>query len=269
MKIARFIPLMMFLGGAHAEDPQGGVALPPSTAPFPGVERDAVRAQKLMEGPAWLGFNVSKPDDSTRAHLPDLPAGMGFVIQSVEAKGPAEKAGLRALDVVWKFGDQFLVNEGQLAVLLRQKHAGDVVSLAVFRSGKAMDIPLTVGAFPVNRPLPMGPVENAMLREDDGVITRIINRENRTASLAVEDGKASLKRIPDGKGYELEITDATGELIFNGNLPPNCDVTAVPEAWRGRVKALRRGLDVALDGRMESVRPPRPRVVPPPDRPEE
>ncbi|MGC4013272.1 MAG: PDZ domain-containing protein [Luteolibacter sp.] len=273
MKFSRVIlPLALILGGIHAaepEKPEGGAPLP-STAPFPGPELRPGSNQKGLEGqgPAWLGFNVSKPDESTRAHLPELPAGMGFVIQSVEPKGPAERAGLRALDVVWKFGDQLLINESQLAVLLRMKHPGDVVSLALFRGGKAMDVDLTIGAYPINRPLPMGPVESVMMREEEGVITRIINLESRTASLKLDDGQAALKQIPDGKGYELQILDASGDVVFNGNLPPNCDVAAVPEAWRGRVKVLRRGLDNALGGGMESVRPPRPRVVPPLPQPE-
>ncbi|MFD0894243.1 PDZ domain-containing protein [Luteolibacter ambystomatis] len=291
MKLVRFIlPIALLLSGTRAAEPperaQADEKAPAvSTAPFPGTGIETPRPAgsgedtgaptpdtarlglgkpgDTVQGPAWLGFSLAKPDETTRSHLPDLPLGMGFTIQAVEAKGPAALAGLQPLDVIWKFGDQFLVNESQLAVLLRQKHPGDTVNLALFRSGRALELPVIIGSYPLNRPLPIGPVENVLMREDDGLVTRIINRESRTASLALDDGRASLKRIADGKGYELRIIDATGELVFNGNLPADCDVSAVPEAWRIRVKALRRGLDNALDGRMESVRPPRPRVIPP------
>lgn len=296
MKPVRFIlPIALLLSGTHAAEPpervQGAEKAPApstaplSTAPFPGMEiprpagsgedtgaptPDSTRLGlglakpgEVAQGPGWLGFNLSKPDETTRAHLPDLPVGMGFTVQSVEAKGPAALAGLLPLDVIWKFGDQFLVNESQLTVLLRQKRPGDTVNLSLFRSGRPLELPVIVGAYPLNRPLPIGPVENVLMREEDGLVTRIINRESRTASLSIDDGRASLKRIADGKGYELRILDATGELVFNGNLPSDCDVSAVPEAWRMRVRALRRGLDNALDSRMENVRPPRPRVIPP------
>lgn len=264
MRILSIISLMAWCGSLQAAEPvvptPEGQNPPVSTAPFPGPE---IRTPSKLEGPAWLGFQVIRPDESTRAHLPDLPAGMGFVIRSVDPKGPAETSGLRPLDVVWKFGDQYLVNEGQLAVLLGQKKPGDVVTISLFRSGRQMEIPLSIGSFPLNQPLPIGPtVENYVMSEEGALPTRIINFGNRTASLQVEEGKASLKRVGEGGTYELEILDRNGEVIFNGSIGADGDLTAVPEAWRMRVRALRRGLDNAVSGRMDHVRQPRPRVLP-------
>lgn len=261
MRLSRFIPVVALLGSVYGAEPEATPST--STAPFPGDET-RLTPPNVVKGPVWMGFRVSKPDEATRAHLPELPQGIGFVIQSVEAKGPAETAGLKPLDVVWKFEDQLLVNEGQLAVLMRLKKVGDEVPLAVFRGGKEMEISLKIGAFPLNRPLAMGPnVEATVIPEESGMLTRIINREERTASLEVNDGKATLKRMADGKGYELEIRNVAEEIIFNGNLAANGNADAVPEVWRRRVYALRRGLDSAIDGRFEHVRPPRQRIVPP------
>ena len=87
---------------------------------------------------AWLGLEVSKPDETITAHLPDLPQGIGFVIRSIEKGGPAETAGLRDLDVICKFNDQLLVNESQLAALLRLANPGEEVKLTGFRAGKPL-----------------------------------------------------------------------------------------------------------------------------------
>ncbi|OYV05304.1 MAG: hypothetical protein CFE26_12285 [Verrucomicrobiales bacterium VVV1] len=253
MKLFPFIPLFALCLPAMAADP----------APLP-VDPPLVQPQKKLDGPPWLGFRVTKPDDTTRAHLPELPAGIGFVILSVDAKGPAEISGLQAKDVVWKFGDQMLVNEAQLVTLLRLKKPGEIVPLAVFRSGRSLEIPLTLGTFPLNRPLGIGPELDAAVIPGEGPRWYSTNPENRTATLVTDSGKAVLKRNSDGSGYELEIRDSEDALVFNGNLPANGDTAAVPETWRKRVCVVRKGLDNVLDGKMENVRPPRPRVVPVP-----
>ena len=253
MKASSFMILIGLLSPLRGEEP---AALP--------VEPALIPAQRPVEGPPWLGFRVAKPDEATRANLPDLPAGSGFVIQTIDAKGPAEASGLKPLDVVWKLGDQLLVNEAQLAVLLRLRKPGEVVPLSIFRSGRAMEVSLVLGAFPLNRPLGVGPELDITLMPGEGRRSYSVNPENRTASLTAEEGKAVLKRIADGSGYELEIRDASNALVFNGNLPADGDASAVPEAWRRRVCALRRGLDTLLDGKMETLRPPRPRIVPVP-----
>lgn len=253
MKLFPFIPLFALFLPVMAADP----------APVP-VGPPLVQPQKKLDGPPWLGFRVTKPDETTRAHLPELPAGIGFVILSVDSKGPAETSGLQAKDVVWKFGDQLLVNEAQLVTLLRLKKPGEVVPLAVFRSGRSLEIPLTLGTFPLNRPLGIGPELDAAVIPGEGPRWYSTNPENRTATLVTDGGKAVLKRNSDGSGYELEIRDSVDALVFNGNLPASGDTAAVPEAWRRRVCVVRRGLDNVLDGKMENVRPPRPRVVPAP-----
>jgi len=252
MKICRVIPLVALLGGSYAAEP---------VAPAPPIPGPAHLTQpKPMVGPAWLGFKVARPDDATRSRLPGLPVGMGFVIQSVDPKSPAESSGVRPLDVVWKFGDQMLVNEGQLGVLLRTKKPGDVVTLALFRNEQEMEVSLTLGAFPLNREAAAGPLMEQLLSPQGNGMARVIDHVSHTASLTDETGaKAALKRLTDGSGYELEIRNSAGEVVFNENLSADCDVSKVPEAWRGRVAALRKG----LDGSMESPRQPRPRVVPP------
>jgi S1-C subfamily serine protease len=98
---------------------------------LPAVKQPPIPGGLFPQAPrAWLGFHVSKPDESITAHLPALPPGIGFVIRLLGVGGPAENAGLRNFDVLWKFEDQMLVNEGQLAALLRLRKPGDEVRQA-------------------------------------------------------------------------------------------------------------------------------------------
>ena len=211
---------------------------------------------------AWLGLRVSKPDETVTAHLPSLPPGVGFLIKKIDAGGPAELAGLREFDLVWKLGDQILVNEGQLAALLRLSKPGDEISLATFRAGQSVDIKLKLGqAPPLEKPFAHELVEASILPGESIGPMRVVNVAEKSASYSAEDGRATIQR--EGEEYRVTILDPQEKVIFEGNFPPDDSFEKVPDGWRRRVFALRRGLDQTLNGRLGAVREPRPRVVPP------
>ena len=259
MHVSRVISLFALIGCVSVADeavmnsPQPPLPVPAPQKPLP-VPADAA---------PWLGLQVAKPDEATRAQLPSLPAGIGFIVRAVDAGSAAENCGLQPFDVLWKLEDQWLVNEGQFATLLRLRKPGESVALSVFRNGKPIEVKATLGAQPTSRALLAEPAIEAAVSPIEGtLLTRVINRETQTANLRVDDGSATLKRLENEAGYELEIRGAANEVIFSGNLPANGDMTNVPEAWQRRVGALRRGLDSALDGQIVPVRKPRPRLIP-------
>lgn len=211
---------------------------------------------------AWLGLQVAKPNAALTANLPTLPPGIGFVIRSVNAGGPGQAAGLQESDLVWKFGDQLLVNEGQLAALLRLEKPGTEITLAGFRDGKPLEVKVKLGeATAQQRAFPGDLVDSAILPGDCGSPMRVINVAERQASYATDEGRAVVRL--EGPLYKVKIQGPKDELVYEGDLPADGNLDSVPDAWRRRVLALRRGLDRALDGRMMPSRQPRPRVVPP------
>ncbi len=213
---------------------------------------------------AWLGLEVSRPDESITVHLPELPPGIGFVVRRINEGGPADDAGLREFDVLWKMGDQMLVNEGQLAALLRLSKPGDEVSISGFRAGKPMEVKLKLGEAPQTKhPFPSDLLDSAVLPGGEcGGPMRVFSISEKIASYTTDDGRAEIRR--DGALYKVKIQDPKGELIYVGELPENGSLDQVPGDWKRRVHALRRGLDHALEGHMMPPRQPRPRVVPPP-----
>lgn len=219
--------------------------------------------QTSQQPRAWLGLQVAKPDQSPTAHLSSLPPGIGFVIRSVNAGGPAQAAGLQASDQLWKLGDQILVNEGQLAALLRMAKPGAEITLAGFRDGKPLDVKLILGEAPVlKRKFPGELVESAILPGDCSSPMRVINVADRLASYSTDEGRVVVRL--EGTLYNVIINGPHDELVYQGDLPADGNLELIPESWRRRVHALRRGLDHALDGRMMPSRQPRPRVVAPP-----
>lgn len=224
---------------------------------------DDVSQIKPVAPRSWLGLEVSKPDAAITAHLPSLPPGIGFVVRSIDKDGPAAAAGLQELDILWRIGDQLLVNEGQLAVLLRLSKPGDEIKLAGFRSGKPLDITLKLGEVPASKiAFPGNLLDAAILPVECGGPMRVVNVSEKTASYTTDEGRAEVRR--DGPVYHVKINTPDGESIYEGNLPPNGSLEQIPAQWKRRVDALRRGLDHALDGRITPSRQPRPRVVPPP-----
>jgi hypothetical protein len=195
---------------------------------------------------AWLGVQLAKPDPSITAHLPELPTGMGFVVRKVDGGGPAEQCGMSDYDVVWKFGDQLLVNEGQLAALLRLHSPGDRVVLAGFRAGQAMDFQMTLGASPVrdaselSANIPPARVSAPVQSES----MRLVHVKERVASYTIEEGTIEVSKAP--LGYLVRITAADGSIIYQGAMAEDGDIAGLSSEWTRRAHALRRGLDHQL-----------------------
>lgn len=246
--VIAFLMLRAFSPAGEPDDFQG-----PPQIKFPVAPR------------VWLGLEVSKPDETITAHLPSLPPGIGFVVRLIEKDGPAEAAGLQELDVLWKIGDQMLVNEGQLAALLRLWKPGDEVTFAGFRAGKALEVKLKLGEAPERKhPFPDEMVDDAILPRDCRGPMRVtdISLPDRRARYSTDEGSAEVRK--DGEVYKVKIQGPKEEVIFEGEIPKEGSLDMIPEDWKRRVYALRRGLDHALEGRMMPNRQPRPRVVPPP-----
>lgn len=234
----------------------------PSKPPLPPLTTPRLPPLPHQAPQVWLGLQISKPDVAITAHLPSVPPGFGFVIKSIDDHGPAKQAGLQELDLLVKLGDQMLVNEAQLAALLRLSKPDDEILLSGFRAGKPFEVKLKLGTTPAGKPpFPRDLVDATILPEECGGPIRVVNIAERLATYATDDGRATVRR--EGDAYKVTIKGPKDELIFDGNLPPDGNLDTVPEAWRRRVSALRRGLDHALDGRVMRNRPPRPRVVPP------
>jgi hypothetical protein len=236
---------------------------PPPTIPGLPVSLPTPPAPSQTAPSAWLGLQVTKPDLSTTTQLPALPPGIGFIIQSINADGPAARAGLQEYDILWKIGDQMLVNEGQMAALLRLSKPGDDISLSAFRGGKPIEITAKLGEVPAtHKELPEEWVDSTLLPGECGGPMRVVNLAEKVAIYSNEEGQAEVRR--EGEAHYVKITGPDDAVIHEGPLASPEDQEKIPEAWKRRVFALRRGLDHAIDNRLMPLRQPRPRVVPPP-----
>ncbi len=229
-----------------------------------GVAGEAPQPPATYSRPpqAWLGLHVAKPDETTTSHLPLLPPGVGFVIDRLDEDGPAARAGLQKFDVLWKYRDQMLINEAQLATLLRHAKPGEKVELSAFRKGKPVTATLTLGEAPEGEDGFIGKVAESVMLPDEKTPMRVITYSpSREASFSTDEGRAVIRR--DGELYKVVIRSPENKVLYEGEFENGSDFRKVPRDWRRRVCALRRGLDHAMEDRTTPLRPPRPRVVPP------
>jgi hypothetical protein len=237
---------------------QTPVPIPQPTVPVP---QPPIPGLPTPTGRAWLGVKLDKVSPTMSAHIPGLPEGVGFLVTLVDADGPAEKVKLQPLDVIWKLGDQLLINEAQLATLLKMHKPGDEVELSLFRTGRLQVVKIQLGDLPSGRDGFRSELAENSILPSDGSPMRVVTFAERTATYSSDEGKAVLRRV--GDSYLVVITGPTNGIIFEGDVSQKWGMEALPQAWQRRVWSLKRGLDHAPQ-EMVPVRQPRPRVVPPP-----
>lgn len=95
---------------------------------------------------SYLGITYQPVDPLSTSGM-DLSVTYGVVIARVEPGSPAAKAGLQEGDVILAFNNQKLDEDALTALLVKHK-PGDVVTLTIWRSGKQLDLTVTLGARP-------------------------------------------------------------------------------------------------------------------------
>ncbi len=80
------------------------------------------------------------------AILNDVP--QGAYVQDVVAGGPAQKAGVKPGDIITKINKQAIDNESKLSEIVASSQIGSQLNLAIYRSGKEMNIAATLSDLP-------------------------------------------------------------------------------------------------------------------------
>jgi serine protease Do len=94
----------------------------------------------------WLGVvhHFLSPDEAKKMKLP----GKGTLVVKIAEGGPAEKAGIRAGDVITRFDNHPIDNEKALGDAVRRRDAGDKVNVVLRRDGKEIKLSVKLGAVP-------------------------------------------------------------------------------------------------------------------------
>jgi serine protease Do len=96
---------------------------------------------------ARLGVSI-QPIDQSLARSFHLDAPAGALVAKVDPDSAAERAGLKAGDVILEYNNANLVDAGQLSAAVAMASPGESVNLKVWRDGKTIDLTAKLGAVP-------------------------------------------------------------------------------------------------------------------------
>ena len=92
-----------------------------------------------IQGPSWLGIRMQEVTAENVKEL-KLPAERGVLVTRVVKDSPAEKAGLKANDVITEFDGQRVESVMALERMVHEVPAGRSVSITVWRDGGAQTL---------------------------------------------------------------------------------------------------------------------------------
>jgi hypothetical protein len=208
-------------------------------------------------GEGRLGVFAQKPS-ATLAEQLDLPHGQGVVIERVQPDSPADRAGLKAHDVLLELNGKTVPDDAQaLARQVRELKADTPVDAVVLRKGKretikglklpeasapapafaAFNFAQTAPAMPPMAPLPPNPnFQPGMPPGAAGGVLLTTFRTGDRFTTRYQEGSLVITvtgTVADGKAKlgEIHVQDA-------GKGEDYSSVDKVPERYRDKVKTL-------------------------------
>lgn len=167
------------------------------------------RAAPEQSVPAWggmeppkvmIGINMDEPAEALRKNY-DLKQGEAIFVQRVIEGLPAEKAGLKANDIITEIDGRKPVNQEVLREILSGKEPGDTVKFTVLRKGGDETVRVTLEKYDVEKlgvnQMPQGMNWPAMGDHKD--LTKEAEQAMREA-MRQGGGQFRSFRLPDGDG---------------------------------------------------------------------
>jgi len=194
--------------------------------------------------PGWMGLKVDQVTPEIADALGMKPADgalpAGSIISKVFDDGPAAKAGLRVGDVILRFDDRQPTDERDLLRTIVAAQPGQVVKLAVWRTGREFEVKPTIIEWPrqqwdrLNAPIETTPVEPA-IPPNLGLNLAEVTDEVR-AKYGLEQGQTGV--LVAGVMANTDAADrglATGDVILRVQDQP----VASPQAVQAVIDAVR------------------------------
>lgn len=145
MKLVRILGLALVIVGLVAAAAVYAPRALGQNATVMRVPEDAALAQVFTWGGGQIGVSV-RDVDKADVEREKLAGQWGAVIEDVRSGSPAEKAGLKAGDVVIEYDGERVRSARQLTRLVQETPEGRAVKAAVMRAGKRIDVEITPDA---------------------------------------------------------------------------------------------------------------------------
>ncbi|MGB0134741.1 DegQ family serine endoprotease [Dokdonella sp.] len=140
-----------------------------------------------------IGVQIQNVDRDSAKAL-GLPRSGGALVNSVTAGGAAEKAGVRIGDVILAFDGAEVVSSSDLPPMVGLTPPGTRSELEVFRNGKTLMIPVTVGELPKDVAATVAAAPKVAPANKLGILVEDLTAEQRK-QLGLKDEGVVITRI--------------------------------------------------------------------------
>lgn len=172
--------------------------------------------QKVSRG--WLGVTIQNIDRNTSRAL-GLDEPRGALVAEVTPDDPADKAGIKAGDVILAIDDQPVEDPGDLTRKIGQLDPGKRVKLTIWRDNKKKNIQVTLGERDTQRLTRESAPDKESPQGELGLSLRKPTRQEASA-LGFDSPRGLLvtQVNPDSKAHRSDIVP--GDLILQANGQP-------------------------------------------------
>jgi len=216
-----------------------GFAIPINSAKK--VIGDLIEGKKITYG--WVGVVIQSMTDDLKKHF-GITGESGVLISQVIKDSPAEKAGLKAGDIIIEFSGNKIKGAKDLVVNITHIPVGESVKLAVLRDNVKINLSVKIGEAPTEdeasgmkdrgetgeqqavekwRGLNVYPISQEMARrfsisQTDGVIVVSVDPGSQAYYASLRRGdiikKIGTKTINGIEAYKAAIKDAKGDVLI-------------------------------------------------------
>jgi serine protease Do len=180
---------------------------------------DQLKANKKVSR-GWIGVNIQDVDAKTAMAL-GLKNDKGALVGGVMPGQPADKAGIRAGDVIVKVGNTEIEDTAGLLRSIAAMSPGATAVITVIREGETLELPVTLAARNVRGNTPQDDAQEGQKRPAAllGISVRPLTaEESRTRNLAPGSGLIVVSSEPGKSAAENDIRQ--GDVILTANLQP-------------------------------------------------
>lgn len=120
-----------------------GFATPVSTA---RRVMDELVSEAVASNPGYLGVVTGEVlNEETSSLFFGVPDIKGMLVENIEKGGPAERAGIRAGDVITRVGETPVIDEETIIMEFQNKRPGERIDVQVYRDGDYLSLEAVLG----------------------------------------------------------------------------------------------------------------------------
>lgn len=147
----------------------------------------------------WLGVRIQTVTDEIAQSL-GMKKASGALVASVTKGGPAEKYKIKVGDVILKFDNKVVGEMRRLPRIVAETSVGKAVSVEVWRQGKPVRLPVTLGEFP----------------EDDAKLASVTPQQKQKKAPVITIGELgmTLSSVTPALREKFKLDDSTRGVVI-------------------------------------------------------